>query len=108
MQVNCARHYHSRLLSFVKCYTGENNTLEFFALQWRNPSEDVAADASSNDAWDRLFTRSDLIIPAKAIGLHNETNGNYLALSGDPDQAVFNMGKRSVVGMLIPTSTAIG
>ena len=88
------RSNYSRLISFVKSYTGENNTLDFFALQWRNLSEDAAADASSNDDWDRLFTQSDLIIPAKAIGLHNETSGNYLALAGDPDQAVFNMGKR--------------
>lgn len=88
------RSNYSRLISFVKSYTGENNTLDFFALQWRNLSEDAAGDASSNDDWDRLFTQSDLIIPAKAIGLHNETSGNYLALAGDPDQAVFNMGKR--------------
>jgi hypothetical protein len=85
---------YARLIDFVKNYTGENNTLDFFALQWRDLSPDDAADSSSDDDWDRLFTQSDLIIPAKAIGLHNQTSGNYLALAGDPDQAVFNMGKR--------------
>jgi hypothetical protein len=88
------RSNYSRLIDFVKNYTGENNTLDFFALQWRDLSADEVADASSNDDWDRLFTQSDLIIPAKAIGIHNETSGHYLALTGDPDQAVFNMGKR--------------
>jgi hypothetical protein len=88
------RSNYSRLIDFVKSYAGANTTLEFFALQWQNLSEDVAADASSNDDWDRLFTQSDLIIAARAIGLHNETSGNYLALAGDPDQAVFTMGKR--------------
>jgi hypothetical protein len=88
------RSNYSRLIDFVKSYTGDNNTLDFFALQWRNLSDDVVADSSSNDDWDRLFKQSDLIIPAKAIGLHNQTSGNYLALSGDPDQAVLNMGKR--------------
>jgi len=87
------RSNYARLIDFVKSYSGENNTIDFFALQWRNLPDDVAADASSNDDWDRLFTQSDLIIPAKAIGFHNRTSGNYLALSGNPDQAVFNMGK---------------
>jgi hypothetical protein len=85
---------YSRLISFVKAYTGPNNTLDFFALQWRNLTPDAVADSTSNDDWDRLFTQTDLIVPARAIGLHNESSGNYLALTGDPDQAVFNMGKR--------------
>jgi hypothetical protein len=85
---------YDRLIDFVKNYAGENNTLDFFALTWRDRSGEDVADASSNDDWDRLFAQSDLIIPAKAIGLHNVTSGDYLALSGDPDQAVFNMGKR--------------
>jgi len=83
-----------RLIDFVKKYTGENNTIDFFTFQWRDMSLDVAADASSNDDWDQLFTQSDLIIPAKAIGLHNQSSGNYLALAANPDLAVFNMGKR--------------
>jgi len=88
------RSNYARLIDFVKNYAGANDRLNSFALQWRDLTEDVAADASSNDDWDQLFTQSDLIIPAKAIGLHNQTSGNYLALAGDPDQAVFNMGKR--------------
>jgi hypothetical protein len=83
-----------RLIDFVQKYQGENNTLDYFALQWRNLPLDAVADTGSNDDWDRLFMQSDLIIPAKAIGLHNQSCGNYLALSGDPDQAAFNMGKR--------------
>ena len=85
---------YARLIAFVQSYKGENNTLDFYALQWRNLSVDAAADSSSNDDWDRLFTQSDLIVAAKGIGLHNEGSGNYLALAGDPDAAVFNMGKR--------------
>jgi hypothetical protein len=88
------RSNYARLIDFVQNYTGQNNTLDFFSLQWRNVPADDVADASSNDDWDRLFTQSDLIVPAKAIGLHNENSGNYLTLSGDPDEAVFNMGKR--------------
>jgi hypothetical protein len=85
---------YSKLIDFVKTYDGDNNTIDFFALQWRNQTNDAVADASSNDDWDRLFSQSDLIIPAKAIGLHNASCGNYLALSGDPNAAVFNMGKK--------------
>jgi hypothetical protein len=83
-----------RLIDFVKAYDGENNTLDFFAIQWRNQTSDAVADASSNEDWDRLFTQTDLILPARAIALHNTHSGNYLALAGDPDTAVFNMGRR--------------
>ena len=85
---------YAKLIQFVKGYTGENNTVDFFAFQWRNLADDAVADSSSNDDWDRLFTQSDLVIAAKAIGLHNESSGDYLALTGDPDAAVVNMGKR--------------
>ncbi len=88
------RSNYAKLVDFVKNYTGENNTLDFFAFQWRDLEADAAADTSSNGDWDSLFGQTDLIIAAKAIGLHNESSGNYLALAGDPDQAVFNMGKR--------------
>ena len=85
---------YSKLIRFIKSYEGENNTLDFYALQWRNLTEDVVADPSSNDEWDRLFSQSDLILAARAIGLHNQSGGNYLALANDPDTAVFTMGKR--------------
>ncbi len=85
---------YAHLIEFVQSYSGENNAVDFYALQWRDLSPDDVADGSSNDDWDRLFTQSDLVVPAKAIGLHNQASGNYLALSGDPDAAVRNMGKR--------------
>jgi hypothetical protein len=88
------RSNYRRLIDFVKSYTGDNNTLDFFAFQWRDVTPEAVADSSANDDWDRLFTQSDLIVPATAIGLHNRAGGDYLALSGDPDEAVFNMGKR--------------
>jgi hypothetical protein len=97
---------YSRMIEFVKSYSGENNTIDFYALQWRDLSADVAADRSSNDDWDQLFTPSDLTVPARAIGLHNETSGDYLTLSGDPDQAVRNMGKRITAAMGRPISSA--
>jgi len=46
------RSNYARLIDFVKSYTGANNTLDFFALQWRDLSQVVAADSSSNDDWD--------------------------------------------------------
>ena len=85
---------YSRLITFIKNYDGENNTLDFYSVQWKNRTDDAVADASSNDDWDGIFTQSDLIVPAKAIGFHNQASGNYLALAGDPDLAVVNMGKR--------------
>lgn len=85
---------YTDLIEFVKSYSGENNTLDFYALRWRDLTTDAVAYSSSNDDWDLLFTQSDLIVPAKAIGLHNRASGNYLSLSGDPDEAVRNMGKR--------------
>jgi hypothetical protein len=82
------------LIDFVQRYTGDNNTIDFFALKWRGLTQDAAADSSSNEDWDKLFGASDLIIPAKGINFHNRASGNYLALAGDPDRAVTNMGLR--------------
>ncbi len=63
-------------------------------MQWRGRDADDVADASSNDDWDRLFQQSDLILAANAIRLHDSNNGDYLALAGDPDAAIVNMGRR--------------
>lgn len=85
---------YSKLIQFVLDYTGDNNVIDFYQAQWTGRSVDEIADASSNEDWDRLFEETDLIIAAEAVRSHNLGAGNYLALTGDPDAAIVNMGRR--------------
>ena len=50
--------------------------------------------STANEDWDRLFEETGLIIAAKAIHPQNTASRDYLALPGDPDKAILNMGLR--------------
>jgi hypothetical protein len=83
-----------KIIQYIQAYDGDNNVIDFYQARWKGLTPDNAAYASSNEDWDRLFQQTDLIIAAKAIERHNAGSGNYLALTGDPDTAIRNMGKR--------------
>ena len=85
---------YAKLIQYVQAYTGDNNVIDFYQPRWAGRSVHEVADLTSNDDWARLFQETDLIIAAEAIRLHNLASGDYLALAGDPDTAVRNMGKR--------------
>ncbi|MBI2688032.1 MAG: hypothetical protein HYX27_17120 [Acidobacteria bacterium] len=85
---------YASLIRFILDYNGADTVLNDYRDQWTGRAIDDIADASSNDDWDRLFQETGLAIAAAAIRLHNMASGNYLALDGDPDKAVVNMGKR--------------
>ncbi|MFN0103129.1 MAG: hypothetical protein ACKV2U_13690 [Bryobacteraceae bacterium] len=85
---------YSKIIEYVQAYTGDNNVIDFYQAQWTGMSVDDIAYSTSNGDWDRLFQETDLIIAAEAIRLHNVSSGDYLALTGDPDRAILNMGKR--------------
>lgn len=85
---------YAKLIQYVLDYTGDNNVIDYYQAAWSGRPVDEIADASSNDDWDRLFEQTDLIIAAQAIRSHDQGAGRYLALTGDPDAAIVNMGKR--------------
>ena len=84
---------YAGIIQFIQAYTGDNNIIDFYQARWNGLSADDVAFSTSNEDWDRLFQETDLIIAAEAVRLHNDASGNYLALAGDPDQAIRNMGK---------------
>ncbi len=83
-----------KIIQYIQAYTGDNNVIDFYQARWAGQTPDNIAYTTSNEDWDRLFQETDLIIAAEAIRLHSESAGNYLALTGDPDKAIRNMGKR--------------
>jgi hypothetical protein len=85
---------YAKVIQYIQAYTGDNNIIDFYQAQWAGKSVENIAFTTSNEDWDRLFQQTDLIIAAKAINLHNASAGDYLALTGDPDKAILNMGKR--------------
>ena len=85
---------YSKIIEYIQAYTGDNNVIDFYQAQWTGMSTGNVAFSTSNEDWDRLFQETDLIIAAKAIHLHNTASRDYLALTGDPDKAILNMGLR--------------
>jgi hypothetical protein len=85
---------YGKLIEFVQGYDGDNNVVDFYQAQWAGRTVEEIADATSNEDWDRLFQQTDLVIAAEGVRRHNLASGNYLALAGDVDRAVWNMGKR--------------
>lgn len=88
------RSNYAKLIQYVQAYNGDNNVIDYYQSRWTGRSADEVADLSTNEDWDRLFQETDLIIAAEAIRVHNLASGDYLALAGDPDAAIRNMGRR--------------
>ncbi len=74
---------YKRLVEYVQSYDGENETVRHYRAQWHGKDSDAVCSASSNEDWDTLFQNTDLVIPCRAIGLHNDASGHYLRLSSD-------------------------
>jgi hypothetical protein len=70
-----------KLIDFVKTYAGPQALVRDFAARWAGQDNQRIATISSNEDWDRLFLKSDLVIARAAIAFHNQGGGNYLALA---------------------------
>ncbi|MFM2049353.1 MAG: hypothetical protein RI955_1901 [Bacteroidota bacterium] len=72
---------YAQLIKFVQNYTGNNSYLLSEKLNWAkwSANADVLATVSSNEEWDNLFQKTDSIIAAKGIGIHNVSSNNYLS-----------------------------
>lgn len=73
------------IIEFIQSYTGTNVVIQRYKKAWKGMSPDKVATISTNSDWDTLFQKTDLIIPVKAINLHNKSRGNYLKLATDLD-----------------------
>lgn len=91
------------LVKFVQNFTGNNPIISRYKAAWAGKDPDFVCTVTTNEDWDTLFEQTDLIIPARAIGLHNEMHGRYLNLSTNPATlaartavpgSLFNMGLR--------------
>ncbi|MBV9085797.1 MAG: hypothetical protein JOZ62_24245 [Acidobacteriaceae bacterium] len=74
---------YKKLVQFVQSCQSGNGTILGYKAAWTGMDPDVVCTISSNEDWDALFQQSDFIIPCRAIGIHNQTCGNYLALAQD-------------------------
>lgn len=77
------RSNYKRIVEFVQQYSGNNATLLHYRGEWSGKDPDVVCTISKNADWDALFQNTDSIVPCRAIGLHNQASGNYLALTED-------------------------
>ena len=72
------------LVKYVQNYSGNHETILQFKSRWAGKDPDTVCTVSTNDDWDTLFQKTDLIVASRAVGLHNEAKGNgYLKLATD-------------------------
>ena len=71
------------VVEFVQSYTGDHPLILHYKTEWAGQDPDSICTISTNDDWDALFQKTDLIIPSRAVGLHNEGCGHYLNLAQD-------------------------
>ncbi|MBV8550845.1 MAG: hypothetical protein JOY54_06060 [Acidobacteriaceae bacterium] len=74
---------YKRIVEFVQNYSGAHPVLLRYKAAWSAMDADLVCTMSTNDDWDTLFHDTDLIVPCRAVGLHNRAGGNYLALAAD-------------------------
>lgn len=74
---------YKNIVEFVQSYSGPNALILQYKTIWAGKDPDCVCTVSTNADWDALFQQTDLIVPCRAIGLHNRTCGNYLQLSAD-------------------------
>jgi len=72
------------IVEFVQNYTVDNRVIVQYREAWSGKDPDVVCSITSNLDWDALFQNTNLIVPSRAVGLHNRASGNYLALGRDP------------------------
>ncbi len=82
IQITWRSNYRS-IVQFVQSYSGSDPVLAEYKRSWAEQDPDKICTISTNDDWDALFQETHLIVPCRAIGLHNEASGNYLQLSTD-------------------------
>ncbi len=95
---------YTKLIHFIRSYTGNDPVLQQFARAWTNVDDKTAASTSSNDDWHRLFFSGRLELAKAAVRIHNQGGGGYLAIAVDDPAlvneesnatgSVFNMGLR--------------
>jgi hypothetical protein len=82
IQITWRSNYRS-IVEFVQNYQGQNSVLLQYKAAWTGRDPDSVCTISTNEDWDTLFQRTNLIVPCRAIGLHNRASGNYLELATD-------------------------
>lgn len=82
IQITWRCNYRS-IVEFIQTYSGQNELILRYKTLWAGKAPDRVCTISTNADWDALFEQSDLIVPCRAIGLHNRASGNYLELTAD-------------------------
>lgn len=82
IQITWRSNYRS-IVQFVLNYKGQDAVLLQYKTAWAGRDPEKVCTISTNDDWDTLFQQTHMIVPCRAIGLHNRASGNYLDLATD-------------------------
>lgn len=79
---------YKKVVQFVQGYQGSSAIVNQYKATWSGMDPDCVCTRSTNADWDALFQAADLVIATRAIGIHNESSGDYLNLT--PDSTVLS------------------
>ena len=111
------RSNYKGVVNFVQQYDGDQPVILKYKSDWEGKDADAVCTMSTDEDWDALFQQTDLVVPCRAVGLHNEASSHdvksrYLTLAdvaptlttmSDIPGSFFRMGHRISGGVTYAT-----
>jgi hypothetical protein len=90
---------YKRLIDYIQSHSSISHPIvDKYRRKWKGLSSETVATISTNDDWDELFMKTDLLIPAIGVYLHSrkylDMPMNAGVLSGKGHGSIWNVGRR--------------
>ncbi|WP_397362194.1 hypothetical protein [Olleya sp. R77988] len=102
------RSTYSRLIDFIKNYSGTNAILLSYKNRWRTLSNQVILSTSRNTDWDALFLNSNLEFPCYAIYNFQHRRNDFLNIPSIKSKLIQESTVRSGSGSLFYVGYRVG
>ncbi|AUC75770.1 hypothetical protein CW732_08805 [Olleya sp. Bg11-27] len=102
------RSTYSRLIDFIRTYSGTNSTLLSYKNRWHSLNDSVILSTSRNTDWDALFLNSNLEFPCYAIYNFQHRRNDFLNILPTKSKLIQESTVRSGSGSLFYVGYRVG
>ncbi|ULC59431.1 hypothetical protein MBM09_00275 [Flaviramulus sp. BrNp1-15] len=102
------RSTYSRLINFIKNYSGANTTLLNYKRRWSALTDSVILTTSRNADWDTLFLNTNLEFPCYAIYNFQHRRNNFLSIPATKAKLIQESTARSGSGSIFYVGYRVG